>query len=106
MELIEPTISIEPGGDEAAPTLHEVDLLIGYDDRLQHQDLLFQRLCESSRIDGIVPVRKCIFHTCSGKVVDNGTAHGELVKVIVREMVYDLSHGNNVLMTVAECSLE
>ena len=92
MELIEPTISIEPGGDEAAPTLHEVDLLVGDDQLFEQGDLLGEPFGESGRVDGPVAVGEGVPDAGSREVVDDGAAHRELVEVVVGEVGDDRFH--------------
>ena len=79
-------------GHERTAPFHEVYLLICDDHTLQGLDLAAQFVGKAIGIDRVVAVDKLITHLCTGIIVDDGTAHGELIKVVVGEMVDDLSH--------------
>ncbi len=84
--------TVEPLRDEAAAAPHEVDLAVGDDDTLKHLYLLGKRIGKTGGIDGVVAILELIFHSCARIILNDGTAHGELIEIVVGEMVYDLSH--------------
>ena len=53
---------------------------------------MFHFTGESIRIDHVITVYKLVTHVRTWIIVNDGTAHGQLVEVIVCEMVNDLSH--------------
>ena len=100
-------IGIEPFGYIVALAAHEGNLLIGDDDILKIFHLFHDELVEAVGILGVVPVFETIFHLCSWEIVNDGTAHGELIEVVVSEVSDDLFHkkvvDNDVLQPEEGC---
>ena len=82
----------EPFGHVIALAAHEGDLFIRDDNVLQHLDLLLDKPGKAGRVDGVVTVYNHISYLRARVVVDDGTAHGELIKVVVGEMGDNLMH--------------
>jgi hypothetical protein len=70
----------------------KVYLLISDGELFEIAHLLHDKVGESLGIDGIVTVIEFILHPCTWIVVDHGTAHRELVQVVVGKMVDNLPH--------------
>ncbi len=86
-------VTVKPVGNIAAPTLHEVDLLVGYDHRFQSLDLSTQFVGKPSRIHRVVAVVEAIFHLCARKIVYHSHTHCEFIQIVVCEMGDYLLHG-------------
>ena len=75
-----------------AASLHEVDLFIGDDYTLQSFDLTVQLIGKALGIYCVVAVDKLILYLCTRIVINDSTAHGKLVKVVIGEVIDDLFH--------------
>ena len=85
-------VNVKPLGQVIALAAHEVYLVVGNDDILERGYLLFKLTRKARRINRAVPVSERIFYLRTRKIVYYGAAHGKLVKVVVGEVGYDLSH--------------
>ena len=82
----------QPRPPPKTATRHKGYLLIGDPEVFQHGNLLHDELGKSGRVDRIVAVVEAVFDLSAGETFYNRTAHGELVQVVVSEMLYYLSH--------------
>ena len=57
---------------------------------------MFHFTCETFWINRVIAVNKMVANMCTWIVVNDGTAHCKLVKVIISKMINDLSHLNIV----------
>ena len=48
----------------------------------------------TSKIDGIVSVVELILDASTREIIDHRTTHGELIEIVVGEMVNDLAHNS------------
>ena len=93
--LLEPKateIDVEPVGQIIAFAFHEFYLLVGDDEILQIAHLFHHKVGKAFGIDKVVTVVEHVFDLCTWVVVNDGTAHRELVQVVVSKMVDYLSH--------------
>ena len=86
------TIGLEPCRYVITTLAHELFFLLGKAEVFEICYLLFDERSEAFWIYGIVTVDKAVTHHGTGITVDNGTAHGELVKVGIGKMCDDWIH--------------
>lgn len=84
--------AVEPEGNVRAAPFHEVNFVLADDHCFQRLNLPTEFVGKTDWIDGIISVPENVLHLSAGKIVYHRAAHGELVKVVVREMFYYLAH--------------
>ena len=92
VEAIPLQIVVEPAWDIAAPSPHEIYLVLCNGDGIQRLDLSGQFPGEPLGIDRIVSVGERVFDLGTREIVNHRTAHRELIEVIICEMGYYLFH--------------
>ena len=88
-------VAIEPPGNVGTTLAHEVDFLIGDEDILQEFYLMHHLIGETFRIDGVVAIDELILHLSTWEIVNHGTAHRQLIEVVVGEVLNNLTLNHN-----------